>query len=171
MRPHDESSAEARDDELTRIYRRTCTATAPAALDRDILAAARRVHARSQYLAPLALAASVLLSLAVVLAIAFGPRAAGPRGARHAEESVRVMQAAQRGAVGPIGGRRLYTSDPPGAHSATADADRQRDPHRWLAEIAALRKAGRRAEADAQFRRFQRVYPGFGIEAGASTDP
>jgi hypothetical protein len=178
----DEADGDQRDASVSRIYQRTAARTAPQALDRRVLAAARKAHSGSQYLAALAFAASVLLSVAVVLAIAFGPRAA-----RHAEEPVRVLRAAVRAGSPPsagapraalkadrgpahvrgtdlapplLGKRQLYTSDPPA-----------RDPQRWLAAIAALRKAGREPEAEAEYRRFRTAYPDFVTASEAPTGP
>jgi hypothetical protein len=53
---------------------------------------------------------------------------------------------------GIIQNRQLYTSDPPAPRET---------PSAWLARIAALRKAGREAEADVQYRRFLEAYPAF----------
>jgi hypothetical protein len=54
--------------------------------------------------------------------------------------------------------RRLYTSDPP---PRPAPGTIARDPEVWLADIAALREAGRWSEADAQLRRLKAAYPSF----------
>jgi len=53
----------------------------------------------------------------------------------------------------------IYSSDPqgPSAHAAA----RAPNPRVWLATIAALRKAGHAAAADAETRRFRAVYPGY----------
>jgi hypothetical protein len=46
---------------------------------------------------------------------------------------------------------QLYSSDP----------TRARAPSVWLADIAALRRAGRNREADAELRRFRSTYPDY----------
>jgi len=195
---HDEADGDLRDASVSRIYRRATARTTPPELDRRVLEGVRKARAGSQYLAPLALAASALLSVAVVLAIAFGPRAA-----RYAEEPVRVLQAAARAGSPPSAGlaraalkadrsptrargpelappilskRQLYTSDPPAvrrappARAPLADAT-ARDPQSWLAAIAALRNAGRWSEAEAEYQRFRAAYPGFATASAASTGP
>jgi hypothetical protein len=153
--------AEMHDDALSRIYRRAARLAPPPALDRRVLAAARRARPWSQVLPPLALAASVLLSLAVVLAIAFGPRH-GPGG----DEPVRLLRAAARvDSPHLIEPRRLYTSDPPPSRGSGSVRPSARDPDAWLQHIVALRNAGRRAEAEQELRLFRAAYPSF------ETDP
>jgi hypothetical protein len=135
---------------LSRAYRREAAPLPCHALDRAVLEASRlgaprsgaqgsgaqrsggrRLSAgKSQYLAPLAFAASVLLSFAMVLAIVFAPRA------RH-DGAPKLLQV------------RLYSD------TAT------RKPAVWLAEIAALRRAGRYSEAAAEMRRFRIAHPNY----------
>jgi hypothetical protein len=149
------------DAQLSRLYRRTATAAPPPALDRRVLAAARKAVARSPYLAPLALAASVLLSVALVLALVFGPRTA-----RRGEEPVRWMLAAARTeAHAPA----VPWAASPGKGAARAAA--VPDPRSWLAQIAALRRAGRGFEADAQYRRFRAAYPGYAPGSAVQANP
>ena len=145
------------DSALSRLYRRESTLMPPAALDRRVLALAspRASIPKSPCLAPLALAASVLLSMALVLAIVFGPQKA-----RRADDAPRVIRVAARADVSPgeVDRRlRLYSSDPP--HARTAP--------QWLADIAALRRAGRTSEANAEFRRFRDVYPAYSTDEPA----
>jgi hypothetical protein len=91
-----------------------------------------------QSLAPFAFAASVLLSLALVLAMVFGPQVKKPDDKPHV---VRVG---------------IFKSEHPRAAPASA---RERNPVLWLEDINALRRAGRGKEADAQLRRFRSAYP------------
>jgi hypothetical protein len=129
-------------------YKRESAPLPPHALDRMVLEAARPAQLeskrpfKSQSLAPLALAASVLLSVALVLAIIFGPQAKKP------DDKPRVVQV------------RMFKSEPPRAALASA---RERNPAAWLADITALRRAGRRAEADVEMRRFRSAYPNYAI--------
>lgn len=121
---------------LSRAYRREpaplpCHALDRAVLDASSLGAQRLGAKKSQCLAPLAFAASVLLSLAMVLAIVFAPRA------RH-DESPKLLQV------------RLYS-----------DSGATRKPAEWLSNIAALRRAGRYSEAAAEMRRFRIAYPNY----------
>jgi hypothetical protein len=131
---------------LSGQYKREPSQLPPHALDRMVLEAARPAALeskrpfRSQSLAPLAFAASVLLSVALVLAIIFGPQVRKP------DDKPRVMQV------------RMFKSEPPRAALASP---RERNPAAWLAEISSLRRAGRRAEADVEMRRFRSAYPDY----------
>jgi hypothetical protein len=127
-------------------YKRESSPLPPHALDRMVLEAARPAPLESkrpfktQSLAPLAFAASVLLSFALVLAIIFGPQAKKP------DDKPRVVQV------------RMFKSGPPRAALVSA---RERNPAAWLADITALRRAGRHAEADVEMRRFRSAYPDY----------
>ena len=148
---------------LSRQYRRESAPAPPHALDRRVLKMSRgdaREAGKSPYLAPLAFAASVLLSMALVLAMVFGPQSAKKR----ADERPRLVRTAVHADVSsnvPLNRKPLlYSSDPP----------RARAPAIWLADIAALRRAGRRTEADAELRRFRSAYPDYLI-GGGNTGP
>jgi hypothetical protein len=139
---------------LSRDYKREIAPMPPHALDRRVLRGARAVAGKSQCLAPLALAASVLLSVALVLAIVFGPQAS--KRVDDVPRLVRIAARAEAAPDAPLGLRsQLYSSDPPHA----------RPPTRWLADISALRRAGRNSEADAELRRFRRSYPDYPLGA------
>jgi len=151
MEPTDDLDEYLRGDSaLSRQYRRESAPTPPHALDRRVLGASRGAHGNSPCLAPLAFAASVLLSVALVLAIAFGPRTA-----KRVDDAPRLVRVAAHSdaLTNPPLNRKLYlySSDP---KSARAPAD-------WLADIAALRRAGRDREADAELRRFHSTYPDY----------
>ena len=128
---------------LSRQYRRESAPMPPHALDRLVLDAAAKPKTplRAQGLAPLAFAASVLLSVALVLALVFGPQAA-----KKADDEPRVLKVS------------VYKSDPPRAAPASP---RERKPAVWLEDIAALRRAGREREADVEMRRFRSAYPDY----------
>jgi negative regulator of sigma E activity len=132
---------------LSRRYQREPAPVPPHALDRLVLESARRpplksrAPLKSQSLAPLAFAASVLLSVALVLAIVFAPQAA-----KRNDDAPLVMRV------------RMYKSEPPRAALASP---RERNPAAWLEDISALRRAGRDSEADAEMRRFRSAYPGY----------
>jgi hypothetical protein len=146
------------DSALSREYRKESTLMPPPSLDRRVLSLASPLgtHRKSPCLAPLALAASILLSMALVLAIVFGPQKA--KRADGAPHLIRVASRAELSTV-PIDRRlRLYSSDPQRARTAP----------QWLADIAALRLAGRIREADSEFRRFRDTYPEYSIEDPAT---
>ena len=149
------------DSALSRQYRRESAPTPPHALDRRVLELSRgalglpravqpTAWRLTPWLAPLAFAASVLLSVALVLAIVFGPQAT--KRVDDAPRLVRVAVHPDASANSPLNRRlRLYSSDPKLA----------RAPSAWLADIAALRRAGRDSEADAELRRFRSTYPDY----------
>jgi hypothetical protein len=151
MEPIDDLDEYLRGDSaLSRQYRKESAPAPPHALDRRVLGSQRGAHGNPPWLAPLAFAASVLLSVALVLAIVFGPQTAkrvddAPRLVRVAAHSDALTNHALDRR------QQLYSSDP---KSARAPAD-------WLADIAALRRAGRDGEADAELRRFRSTYPGY----------
>ena len=131
---------------LSSQYKRESSPLPPHALDRVVLEAARPAPLetkrpfKAQSLAPVAFAASVLVSFALVLAIIFGPRA------KEADDKPQVMRV------------RMFRSEPPRAMLASP---RERNPAAWLADITALRRAGRGAEADVEMRRFRSAYPDY----------
>jgi hypothetical protein len=129
------------DSALSRQYRREEAPLPPHALDRQVLKSARVTSIRSQKLAPLAFAACVFLSLALVLAMVLSPPSS-----KKADDTPRVVQV------------REYKSELPRAPLASP---RERAPAKWLADIAVLRRAGRDAEAEAEMRRFRSAYPDY----------
>jgi hypothetical protein len=164
MHPPDELDDYLRGDSaLSRQYRREGAPVPPHALDRRVLTMSRGdsrgASGRSPYLAPLAFAASVLLSVALVLAMVFGPQSAKKR-----DDAPRVVRAAVHADLAsnaPLNRKlHLYSSDPP----------RARAPAIWLADIATLRRTGRNSEADAELRRFRSAYPDYAV-GGSGTAP
>jgi hypothetical protein len=125
-------------------YQRESAPVPPHELDRLVLKSAgslnSKVPFKPQSLAPFAFAASVLLSLALLLAMVFGPQVNKPDDKPHV---VRV---------------RIFKSEPPRATPVSA---RERNPVLWLSDINALRHAGRGNEADAELRRFRSAYPDY----------
>ncbi len=51
----------------------------------------------------------------------------------------------------------------------SAVAPHPQDPKVWLAQIDALRSAGKKSEADAELRRFQAAFPGYSMKDAAPT--
>jgi hypothetical protein len=130
--------------DLSSQYNRESSPVPPHDLDRRVLDSAGSLKSKtpftSQSLAPFALAASVLLSLALVLAMVFGPQIKKP------DDGPQVVRV------------RIFKSEPP---RATPASPRERNPVLWLEDINALRRAGRSVEADAEMRRFRSAYPGY----------
>jgi hypothetical protein len=125
-------------------YKRESAPLPPHEVDQRILRSAGSLKSKTpfkaQSLAPFAFAASVLLSLALVLAMVFGPQV------RRADDKPQVVRV------------RIFKSEPPQAAPASP---RERNPALWLEDINALRRAGRRGEADAEMRRFRSAYPDY----------
>jgi hypothetical protein len=148
------------DTALSRRYRRESAPAPPHVLDRRVLRlsrqAERTVQRLSPCLQPLAFAACVLLSVALVLAMVFGPAAR-----RMDDNTPRLVRVAAR-------------TDMPSSVSLNrraplygSDLSRARPAKVWLADIAALRRAGRNVEADAEYRRFRNAYPDYVDIGGA----
>src|SRR5271170_5143208 len=159
MHPPDDLDEYLRGDSaLSCQYRREHAPTPPPALDARVLelarppgpGGARASRGDTPCLAPLAFAASVLLSVALVLAIVFGPQTV-----KRSDDAPRLVRVAAHADVSPNASlnrkAQLYSSDP----------RRARAPSVWLADIAALRLAGRNSEADAEIRRFRDTYPDY----------
>jgi hypothetical protein len=125
-------------------YKRESSPEPPHELDRLVLESAGSMKSRTPFkrknLAPFALAASVLLSLALVLAMVFGPQV------KKTDDKPQVVRV------------RIFKSEPP---RATPASPRDRNPVLWLEDINALRRAGRIDEADVEMRRFRSAYPGY----------
>lgn len=125
-------------------YKRESSPLPPHELDRWVLKSAGSLKSKTpfkpQSLAPFAVAASVLLSLALVLAMLFGPQVKKPD---DKPQLVRV---------------RIFKSEP---LRATPGSPRERNPALWLEDIYALRRAGRTTEADVEMRRFRSAYPDY----------
>ena len=118
---------------VSRAYARLPRPEPPAALERAVLdELPLRRPLRSPCLAPLGLAATVVLSIAVLAALVLKPTP--PR----EPSAARVM---------PV---HYYR-----------ETEAQRPPGEWLDAIAALRRAGHYEEASAEMRRFRRAYPRF----------
>ena len=134
--------------ELSRAYKREAAPAPPHMLDRRVLDLSQDRYSSPPYLAPLALAASVLLSVALVLAMLFGPQ-----GSKRRDDTPRLMRIAAH--TDAAGGGSL-------AHRLQHyHGDAPPEPTHWLAQIGALRRAGRTREADAELQRFRRAYPGY----------
>ena len=149
------------DTALSRRYRRESAPAPPHVLDRRVLSlsrqAPRTAQRRTPCLQPLAFAACVLLSVALVLAMVFGPRAAK----RMDDNTPRLVRIAARADVPP----KVSLSRKAPLYGS--DLSHARPVKVWLADIAALRRADRNGEADAEYRRFRSAYPDYVDIGGA----
>jgi hypothetical protein len=125
-------------------YQRESAPVPPQELDQWVLKSAGSLKSKTpfkpQSLAPFALAASMLLSLALVLAMIFGPQVKKP------DDKPQVVRV------------RIFKTEPP---RATPASPRDLNPVLWLEDIQALRRAGRNNEADLEMRRFRSAYPDY----------
>jgi hypothetical protein len=189
-----------RHGEVSRAYRRLKSDAPPADIDariaqhaRAVLPPARNrlkdmdrpVTGKPSWFAPFSLAASVLLSAAVLMAIAIDPHVRRATdapvklvhvsaGRDDRAEFVRPAPASRAAAresnhIVPrlIEPRRLYSTDPPGSHPPVeretlppmpVDVIR-RDPREWRAHIEQLRRDGHTGQAEAEWQAFLKVYP------------
>jgi hypothetical protein len=138
------------DSALSCRYRSEAAREPPPALDRAVLAVARSgarsPAVKSPCLAPMAFAASALLSVALVAAIVLAP-ASNRRGGESSLGSGTATGAAHGSSAARVTPVRLYSEAEP------------RPPSEWLADIAALRRAGRLSEAAVEMQRFHSAYP------------
>jgi hypothetical protein len=170
--------------EVSRAYRQLYSPKVPAGIDRKIAAHARQalskeagsasssvprmrglnqpVVRKPSWFAPFSLAASVLLSAAVLLAIAFDPHAR-----IHKDDKLRLVPAV---AHRDMTRRQLYTSDPPHSRSLAVDGAElppmpvevlRKDPQQWLARIESLRRSGQARAAELELQEFRKVFPKF----------
>jgi len=170
--------------DVSRAYRQLSNPKVPPGIDQKIAAHAREalsddggrtpsaaprmrdlnkpVVRKPSWFAPFSLAASVLLSAAVLLAIAFDPHAR-----IHKDDKLRILPAV---AHREIVRRQLYTSDPPHSRSLAVDGAElapmrvdvlRKDPQEWLARIESLRRSGRTRAAELELQEFRKVFPNF----------
>ncbi len=192
--------------EVSRTYRQLRGTQVPAEIDRKIAGHARTVHTATRntlrdfnkplqhkpsWFAPFTLAASVLLSASVLLAIAVDQRTRKngddsvrmiPAVAAHGERSYQHAPPPVAAHAPPPGGRsaevvprlfesrRLFTSDPPNSRDKQVEGALlplmpveviRKDPREWQARIQQLRKLGQTAEADRELQEFHEVFPNY----------
>lgn len=192
--------------EVSRTYRRLRGTPLSPEIDRKLAEHARAVHAgphstlrnfdkplqsKPSWFAPFSLAASVVLSAAVLLAIAVDHRGRSggddavrmiPAVASHGERhylhapppvAARAAPSGSRDAeVVPrlFESRRLFTSDPPNSRDKNVDGVLlppmpveviRKDPREWQARIELLRRQGRVQEADRELQEFHKVFPNY----------
>ena len=192
--------------EVSRTYRRLRGAQVPADIDRKLARHARAVHTaphntlrdfntpllnKPSWFAPFTLAASVLLSASVLLAIAVDQRtrksgddsvrmipavaAHSERPYLHAPPPIAAHVPPPRGRSAEVvprlfESRRLFTSDPPNSRDKKVEGALlppmpveviRKDPREWQARIQHLRKLGQVEEADRELQEFHKVFPNY----------
>jgi hypothetical protein len=162
MEPSQEITADIRGArDVSRAYRGFGGPEVPPELDRVVLRHARHALARPPLARPplarppLARPARArprrFMILGIAMAGALGTAIAVlDRDTRHIGPALQLLPVISSGANGGrLQSQQLYSTDPL----------TRKDPRRWRAEIAALREAGRHAEADAAYREFLAAYP------------
>lgn len=173
------------DSPLSRVYRETGREEPPARLDAAILAQAQGGPAahrggKPRWLMPLSLAATLVLAVGVVLFMVregAGPLppeelmpvkapetkapAPGPAAPVVIEKSPVVTPKAT---VTPKEVPTVTPKEAPRFEPREVVIPPKKPPEAWLAEIEALRKVGRHAEADAELAKFRQRYPDFPLD-------
>jgi hypothetical protein len=155
---------------VSQRYRQLEGGEPPRALDRAILAAARRSGERSHARWYFGLAAMAVLVLAVGIALHLDSEERAPARLERpsAPASAQVPQAP---AASPVESAR-FAEDAARSEARTADSARTTaaavdSPERWMERIVRLRKEGKHEEADRQLADFRKRYPDYRIPAGA----
>ncbi len=133
------------DSEVSSAYQRTSQMAPPRTVDRRVLERARAARRSAPHRAGLAYAACALRALAVLFTIQFAPGAI-----TRLDDAPQFVQTAMHG--DGSADLRLRDAVLGGPHRAA---------RAWLLHIAALRRAGAEAQADAEYRRFLAAYPSY----------
>lgn len=151
------------DSPLSRAYREAGREEPPPALDAHILAQARGEKAaprggKPRWLMPLSLAATIVLSVGIVLFMTRqGATPLPTETAPIVEVPAPSVVPAPAPKVAPKEASRFEARD-------VAVPPKQKSPEQWLADIEELRKLGLDAEADAQFAEFRKRYPDYPLK-------
>jgi hypothetical protein len=131
------------DARVLRMSRQAAANSAPLTGARTVLAR------RPTWFAPFALAATVVLSVALVLAVILEPAKQ-----RRVDDSAHWVYAAAHKSD-----RLPLRTEAPATPGPRAESNAPRDAQSWLTRIRELRHEGRFLEADAEFRRFRAAFP------------
>ncbi len=162
------------DSALARAYRETGREEPPAHLDAAILAQARAATAprrgsKPRWLMPLSLAATVVLSIGVVLLMSkqgVAPESMEPPPSVVPAPAVteKAPVAMPKAVVTPKEMPAVTPKETPRFEPREVAIPPKKSPEAWLAEIEALRKAGKHAEADAELEKFRQRYPDYPLD-------
>lgn len=151
------------DSPLTRAYRELGGEEPPPSLDARILAQARGGNAaqrggKPRWLMPLSLAATVVLSVGIVLFMTRqGVTPLPPETAPAVEAPAPSAVPAPAPKAAPKAAPRFEARD-------VAIPPKQKTPEQWLADIEELRKLGLYAEADEKMAEFRKRYPDYPLK-------
>lgn len=159
------------DSTLARVYRAGASDAPPAALDASILAQARNEHAprrggKPRWFMPLSLAATVVLSVGVVLFMA--RQGAGPLPPEAPDTKAPAPVVTPKTVVVPKDAPAVTPKETPRFEPRVftpKEMPAVKTPEQWLGEIEALRRRGRHAEADAQLAEFRKRHPDYPLKS------
>ena len=169
------------DSALSRVYRETGREEPPARLDAAILAQAKaatttRGGSKPRWFMPLSLAATVVLSVGVVLLMSREGVTPVPMETPSPMPDVPVLKptiptaptvvekapvVTPKTTVVPKEAPVVTPKEAPRFEPREVVIPSKKPPEQWLAEIEALRKAGKHAEADAELAKFRQHYPDY----------
>lgn len=156
------------DSPLSRAYRETGREEPPAHLDAAILAQAKAAVAthrrKPRWFMPLSLAATVVLSIGVVLLMSREGVTPVPMEAPVLKPTIPTAPAVVEKAPVVTPKATVTPKEAPRFEPREVVIPPKKSPETWLAEIEALRKAGKHAEADAEQMKFRQRYPDYPIK-------
>lgn len=167
------------DSPLSRAYRETGREEPPAHLDAAILAqaeAAVGTRRKPRWFMPLSLAATVVLSIGVVLLMSREGVTPVPMETPLPTPGAPVLKPTTPGVIekAPVVTPKATVTPKEAPAVTPKEAPRfeprevvippKKSPETWLAEIEALRKAGKHAEAEAEMAKFRQRYPDYSIK-------
>ncbi|TAM45071.1 MAG: hypothetical protein EPN55_09460 [Gammaproteobacteria bacterium] len=151
------------DSPLTRAYRETGREEPSASLDARLLAEARGGNTaprggKPRWLMPLSLAATVVLSVGIVLFMTRqGATPLPPEAAPVVETPAPSAKPTPVPKIAPKETPRFEARD-------VTVQPKQKTPEQWLADIEELRKLGLHAEADEKMAEFRKRYPDYPLK-------
>lgn len=140
---------------LSMGYRRVYVEAPPAELDRAITARARRAL---RWLVPGALSVGIVCVVFVGLNLGVGKLMGTMKSAEQQMNRIKEERK-QREEQERLNGPVTVIVDPQSLGAPRAESPAQLTREQWLANIDALRRAGKTAEAEAELRRLNAIYP------------
>lgn len=161
------------DSPLSRVYRETEREEPPAHLDAAILAQAKAAvgarRSKPRWFMPLSLAATVVLSIGVVLLMSREGVTPVPMETPVLKPTTpavteKAPAVTPKATVTPKEAPAVTPKEVPRFEPREVVIPPKKSPETWLAEIDALRKAGKHIEADAELAKFRQRYPDYPIK-------
>lgn len=160
------------DSPLSRAYRETGREEPPAHLDAAILAQAKAAvgarRRKPRWFMPLSLAATVVLSVGVVLLMSREGVTPVPMETPLPTPGAPALKPTAPAVIekAPIVTPKVTVTpkEAPRFEPREVVIPPKKSPETWLAEIDALRKAGKHIEADAELAKFRQRYPDYPIK-------